>query len=527
MEWDWAWFTYPQVKRPVHPSIVSYIQSIDISTLLSKVSSHVPLSPSTTFLVTLSHFLILHGLLSGLTLYDIACIVCRHDHEEKPSKLEVIIEEAEESAYRTIELETYPECLSASVGTGASDCSLSLSSLSGSGDTSHDLSFSTSPSRRRSSSPPSLLQSVLHSHLQLSGDPNHPNDSSFTAEGGVRGNGVSLFPCVNNDHCHCECATSETRPHLTSTISCGSFGSHGWAQAPSKIQKSVQNSEQMMMSHQSLSHHLLSPSLLSSLSPITERCGSRDRGISVSTMTSGTDIGDSVGDSIGDTDGAYSTALLRPELSSRDHSANDDWAFLNADAAPIEIPLTLLHSLPIYPPPPTDSDPHHLQEEDDEHADPRDNSSGVLMSSNQGSRLPLPLTLTTSDDMDDALIEGVSQHHLSERSKPIARYDDVSSSPMRDEGQQQHQSPATRHRLSPAVLHRSASFSGVESKPLCPFSSHPPAGHRSDFPKLKRRRTITESSEFRRLRLEFAETHVLSLLRTVSQSKGYRKVPRK
>mmetsp|Transcript_16100 Transcript_16100/g.24266 ORF Transcript_16100/g.24266 Transcript_16100/m.24266 type:complete len:903 (-) Transcript_16100:252-2960(-) len=105
-EWDWTWFNYAHVKRPVHPDIVAYMKSIDIDSLLKKLTSQVALSDDSIFLLRLSHFLLLNGIKAGLTLRDIAGIMARLGEDDAPSRLEMAIDEAEENAFRSIELKS-------------------------------------------------------------------------------------------------------------------------------------------------------------------------------------------------------------------------------------------------------------------------------------------------------------------------------------------------------------------------------------------------------------------------------------
>ena len=102
-EWDWAWLYYPQVDRAVVPEIASYMEALDIDELLQKLEPQVPLSEDSVFLLRLSHYLILHAIRAGLTLKDIAMTIARSE-EETPSKMEQAVQEAEENAYRSIEL---------------------------------------------------------------------------------------------------------------------------------------------------------------------------------------------------------------------------------------------------------------------------------------------------------------------------------------------------------------------------------------------------------------------------------------
>mgnify|MGYP003385865195 CR=1 FL=1 len=104
-EWDWAWLYYPQVDRAVAPEIITHIESLNIDDLMQKLEPQVPLSDDSIFLLRLAHYLIVHGVRAGLTLKDIAMTIARSD-EEVASKLELSVEEAEENAYRSIELQS-------------------------------------------------------------------------------------------------------------------------------------------------------------------------------------------------------------------------------------------------------------------------------------------------------------------------------------------------------------------------------------------------------------------------------------
>lgn len=106
-EWDWTWFNYSHVDRPVHPDILDYMKALDINVLLKRLTAQVALSDDSIFLLRLSHFLITEAFAVGLTLKDIANIVARVGYDESiPSRLEQAIEEAEDNAYRSIEMKT-------------------------------------------------------------------------------------------------------------------------------------------------------------------------------------------------------------------------------------------------------------------------------------------------------------------------------------------------------------------------------------------------------------------------------------
>jgi hypothetical protein len=191
-EWDWAWYYHPHVSRPVCPEILSYLRSIDIDQLLLKVSDHVLLTDDCQFLLRLSHFLLLHGLALGLTLKEIAILICRTgDQEDAPSQLEKLIAEAEDNAYRVIEITFHPEI--AGSNNHGSTCrdtwshgkSLSESPLPAALSPSPSLpspNVEYSPLRRRSTS------SLSHNNLKLLGTETtsnspHPSPQSTSEQG--------------------------------------------------------------------------------------------------------------------------------------------------------------------------------------------------------------------------------------------------------------------------------------------------------------------------------------------------------
>jgi hypothetical protein len=86
-EIDWAWFSCPHMKKPVHEDIKQYLQDLDIDELLSSVLLKVSLSTESLFLAKVVHLLVKDAVAAGLTLYDIAMIIARTT-EGVPSPLE-------------------------------------------------------------------------------------------------------------------------------------------------------------------------------------------------------------------------------------------------------------------------------------------------------------------------------------------------------------------------------------------------------------------------------------------------------
>ena len=102
-ELDWAWFYYPQIDQPVHDEIKQYLKGLDLDVLLRGMLSQVSLSEESLFLARVSHQLVVEGVAAGLTLFNIAAIVAR-TADDIPSALEKALDEAEENAFRTIEV---------------------------------------------------------------------------------------------------------------------------------------------------------------------------------------------------------------------------------------------------------------------------------------------------------------------------------------------------------------------------------------------------------------------------------------
>ena len=102
-ELDWAWFYYPQIDQPVHDEIKQYLKGLDLDVLLRGMLSQVSLSEESLFLARVSHQLVVEGVAAGLTLFNIAAIVAR-TADDVPSALEKALDEAEENAFRTIEV---------------------------------------------------------------------------------------------------------------------------------------------------------------------------------------------------------------------------------------------------------------------------------------------------------------------------------------------------------------------------------------------------------------------------------------
>lgn len=100
-DWDWVWYHYPHVSRPTHHDIIDYFKKLNIASLVRRLREQ-GISEDCIFLVQLSH-LFLSLTIDWLTLKDIATYYVRNGDDE-PSRLELLVAEAEENAYRMIEL---------------------------------------------------------------------------------------------------------------------------------------------------------------------------------------------------------------------------------------------------------------------------------------------------------------------------------------------------------------------------------------------------------------------------------------
>ena len=88
----------------MHPDIKAYCAKLDFELILHSLLQQIALPGNCIFLLALANLLVVQGIAAGLTLFEIACLIVRMDDEDQPSKLELTIEEAEDNAFRAIEL---------------------------------------------------------------------------------------------------------------------------------------------------------------------------------------------------------------------------------------------------------------------------------------------------------------------------------------------------------------------------------------------------------------------------------------
>jgi hypothetical protein len=104
-EMDWAWFDYPQISRPICPEIKEYMLSLDLEKSIDKLTSCVSISEDSLFNFRLAHHLLVEGIKNGLNLKEMSSLIARLD-EDTPSRLEKTIAEAEDNAHRTSEMKS-------------------------------------------------------------------------------------------------------------------------------------------------------------------------------------------------------------------------------------------------------------------------------------------------------------------------------------------------------------------------------------------------------------------------------------
>lgn len=104
-EMDWAWFHYAQIARPICPEIKEYMLNLDLEKSIDKLTSCVSISEDALFNFRLAHHLLVEGIKNGLNLKEMASMIARLD-EDTPSRLEKTIAEAEDNAHRTSEMKS-------------------------------------------------------------------------------------------------------------------------------------------------------------------------------------------------------------------------------------------------------------------------------------------------------------------------------------------------------------------------------------------------------------------------------------
>ena len=90
---DWCWMDWPQAKLPLSPEARAYVLSLDIKADIELLRSKLAIREECLKVMRISGMLLQKGVAAGLTLYDIASLICRQTID-KPSHLEVLCAQA-------------------------------------------------------------------------------------------------------------------------------------------------------------------------------------------------------------------------------------------------------------------------------------------------------------------------------------------------------------------------------------------------------------------------------------------------
>lgn len=96
---DWVWTGWSQSKMPVNQETKDYIENIKIEDDIRLLRDELSIGEICLRQMKASNMLLKKGIRAGLTLYDIACIICR-DYSfssnlfDKPSELEIMFEQS-------------------------------------------------------------------------------------------------------------------------------------------------------------------------------------------------------------------------------------------------------------------------------------------------------------------------------------------------------------------------------------------------------------------------------------------------
>ena len=90
---DWCWMDWPQAKLPLSPEMRDYVLSLDIKADIQLLRSKLAIREECLKVMRISGMLLQKGVQAGLTLYDIASLICR-SNIDKPSHLEVLCAQA-------------------------------------------------------------------------------------------------------------------------------------------------------------------------------------------------------------------------------------------------------------------------------------------------------------------------------------------------------------------------------------------------------------------------------------------------
>lgn len=101
---DWCWLEWKQTKEPVSKATKDYIMSLDIVRDVSLLKDVFHFSQKALDYFRAANMILQEGIKAGLTIYDIANMVCRHDFDgDSPSTLEILLNQASDFAYSALE----------------------------------------------------------------------------------------------------------------------------------------------------------------------------------------------------------------------------------------------------------------------------------------------------------------------------------------------------------------------------------------------------------------------------------------
>uniref|UniRef100_A0A7S0DV09 PI3K/PI4K catalytic domain-containing protein n=1 Tax=Phaeocystis antarctica TaxID=33657 RepID=A0A7S0DV09_9EUKA len=98
---NWCWLSWPQMKVPLSASDAAYVANLDVKAeekLLTELG--VPARPRRALYC--STMLLQRGVAAGLSLLEVASLMCRGDEDEVPSELERLWTQAERLAYSAL-----------------------------------------------------------------------------------------------------------------------------------------------------------------------------------------------------------------------------------------------------------------------------------------------------------------------------------------------------------------------------------------------------------------------------------------
>ena len=90
---DWCWLDWPQAKEPLSPATRDYVLRLDVKADIELLRSKLCIREECLKVMRISGMMLQKGVAAGLTLYDIAVLMCR-SNIDKPSQLEVLCAQA-------------------------------------------------------------------------------------------------------------------------------------------------------------------------------------------------------------------------------------------------------------------------------------------------------------------------------------------------------------------------------------------------------------------------------------------------